>query len=246
MKAMSQAALAKALRQRAQGGDVARARDLLGQAVVGADVCEMTSRAERWRTDLAEVRDLVETPAAAARHGVICREQGGWVVALDGVRVQAPDRVGMHYLATLLTRPGQAISALTLASHGSVPDDASRQDLLDDTARAHYEAKARVLLVSLADAEADGDLRLVDKLRWEIDALTEQIEAARGLGGRPRAFANPAERARTSVRKAIKRAIDSIEKPAPAVAHILHIQVQTGCVCTYIPDPAAPVTWSDG
>ena len=59
--------------------------------------------------------------------------------------------------------------------------------------------------------------------------------SADGLGGRPRAFTNEHERARTSVRKAIKRAIDEISRADPVVAEILDAAVVTGSVCMYIP-----------
>ena len=247
MTAMAQATLARALRARDGSGDLARARQTLQLAIDEADANEMASRAVRWSEELAgwdvppSADDL---PAAVERRGAIRCEQGRWAVALDGLRVHVPDRVGMHYLATLLTRPGQPISALTLASDGMLRDDASRQDLLDDTAQEHYEARARYLLDALKAAENRSDHRQVDRLRAEIDALTDQIEAARGLGGRPRAFADPAERARTSVRKAIKRAIDTVDEVAPTIAEVLRAHIETGYVCTYMPDPRAPVVWS--
>lgn len=60
---------------------------------------------------------------------------------------------------------------------------------------------------------------------------------ARGgrLGGRARAFAAPPERARTAVRKAIKRAVDTITDHDPALGAELRTAVETGAHCRYTP-----------
>jgi hypothetical protein len=116
--------------------------------------------------------------------------------------------------------------------------------VLDDAARRSYEARARYLLAEVERAEARGDVGRVDRLRSEIEALTDQIDAATGLGGRARTFLDPAELARTSVRKAIKRAIDTVADRSPAIATVLRAGIETGYECSYTPDPDAPVTWS--
>jgi hypothetical protein len=165
-------------------------------------------------------------------------------VVLDGQRVRVGDLVGMRYLAELLARPGQIIPAVTLASGGGMPRTATRQDVLDDEARAAYTARAHELTAELDEAEADHDLGRAEKLRMEIDALVDEIESATGLGGRARTFSDPAERARTAVRKAIKRAVDVIDDANPAIAETLRSTITTGTTCLYTPDPRAPVVWS--
>jgi hypothetical protein len=178
------------------------------------------------------------------RHGVIRQVEGRWTVALEGQRVRVGDLVGMRYLSELLTRPGQVIAAVTLASHGSVPRSTTPQEVLDDEARAAYAARAHELTGELAEAEADNDIGRAERLRLEMDALVDELESATGLGGRSRTFNDPVERARTSVRKAIKRAIDVIDDANPAIAEILRSTVGTGTSCVYTPDPRRPVTWS--
>lgn len=158
--------------------------------------------------------------------------------------MRVPNLVGMRYLSELLTRPGQLIPALTLASQGMASPPSSRQELLDDDARAAYAARARELTGDLADAEADNDLVRAEKLRVELDALVEELESTTGLGGRSRTFTDAGERARSSVSKAIKRAIDAIDDASPAIADALRATVNCGVVCSYVPDAQAPVTWS--
>jgi hypothetical protein len=249
MTALALATLARALARRDGPGDLGAACEGLDQAIREADACEMAGRAAAWRADAARLTArLTATPGAGPllegpRNGVIRRVQGRWLVAIDDRQVLVPDRVGMQYLATLLTRPGRSTTALALAGHGAVPDSATRQELLDDTARRSYERQARLLLAEVEEAEARGEAARVDRLRAEIDALADQLGAATGLGGRSRTFADPAELARTSVRKAIKRAIDTIDASSPVIAGVLRSCIETGYECSYTPDPDAPVTW---
>jgi hypothetical protein len=161
------------------------------------------------------------------------RHGRGWLVELGEHRAVVPDLVGMVYLAELVEHPAQPISALTLAGGGGPGEP--RHELIDRQARDAYALRARELAGDLAEAEADNDLGRADRLRIELDAVVEQIEAATGLGGRPRAFTNEHERARTSVRKAIKRAIDEIGGADPVVGEILDAAVVTGSVCMYTP-----------
>jgi hypothetical protein len=64
-----------------------------------------------------------------------------------------------------------------------------------------------------------------------------------GLGGRVRSFVDIPERARTAVRKAIKRAIGEIEAANPAVGRHLADAVETGAVCSYRPGGSPPKGW---
>jgi hypothetical protein len=166
------------------------------------------------------------------------------VVGVDGRQVRVPDLLGLRYLAVLLAQPGRSVPALTLAGHGLAVSESSRQDVLDDRARESYAARARELADELAQAEAENDIVRAERLRAEMDALLEQLEEAAGFGARQRAFADPAERARTSVRKAIKRAIDTICDADVSIGRMLRSSIETGHRCRYAPDPETPVTWS--
>jgi flavin-binding protein dodecin len=67
----------------------------------------------------------------------------------------------------------------------------------------------------------------------ELSALTQELARATGLGGRIRSFADAPERARTAVRKALKRAIDEITAANAAVGQHLAGRIETGAVCCY-------------
>ena len=67
----------------------------------------------------------------------------------------------------------------------------------------------------------------------ELEALTRELAQSLGLGGRRRRFADALERARTAVRKAIKRAIEQITAANQVVGQHLAGRIETGAVCRY-------------
>jgi hypothetical protein len=265
--AISQADLADVLGRRQAPGDLDRAGDLRRAAVDEATAMGLTGRLEDWREPQARVTArptagaVAATAVAAAavatpvpedpvrghrraRQGLIRREGRGWRVGIDERHVLVGDLVGMRYLAELLTHPTDAFPALALVTGGPAPSEPPRHELLDEPAQAAYIEHARTLAEELADAEADNDLERAGKLRVELDTLVGHLAEATGLAGRSRTFVDPAERARTAVRKAIMRAIDQIEAADPEIAHELRATVTTGYTCSYTADPARPVRWS--
>ncbi len=259
---ITQADLARALQVRDGEGDRARAAHLLDHAIGAADALDLTVRADAWRAargalapsgpggtvvDLRVprgVRRAGQGPGATQR-GVIHKQGRGWLVELSGHRVLVGDLVGMGYLAELVTHPGQTIPALTLAGRGqSLVDGAARHEVLDDTARAAYAARVDELADDLAAAEADADIGRAERARAELDLLVDELEAATGLGGRARQFGGPSERARTAVRKALKRAIDEIDAADHEIGELLRSSIVTGSTCAYTPDAELAVAWS--
>jgi hypothetical protein len=255
LAAIAAADLASTLAGRGQPGDGARAAALWDRAIVDAESMGMAIRAEAWRAEssmaaessmpaepvargAAATIDLTRGNGSASgpgpeQRGFMRRHGRGWLVEVGDRRAVVPDLVGMAYLAELVAHPAQPIAALTLAGGG--PPGEPRHEIIDRQARDAYVQRARELADDLADAEADNDLGRTDRLRIELDAVVAQIEEATGLGGRPRAFTNEHERARTSVRKAIKRAIDEIRGADPVVGEIIDAAVVTGSVCMYTP-----------
>jgi non-specific serine/threonine protein kinase len=76
-----------------------------------------------------------------------------------------------------------------------------------------------------------------------MDAIAEQLAAAVGLGGRDRRAWSDAERARSTVTKRIKQAIQKIGDAIPALGHHLTARIKTGYFCSYNPHPDRPVSW---
>ncbi len=219
----AQAELGLARLRRAKGDDP-RGRALLQDAIAAAEAIGMTGLAARWR-DMAGATPSAMAgvePAAALMTPV---QSGMWRVALDGQVAIVPDRVGLRYLTQLVTAPGRAVPALALVVQGATERvESSPHAVMDRRAVAELRERIR-------------DLRAQDVLssreRDELAALTRELVRATGLGGRARSFADAPERARTAVRKAIKRAIDEISLANPAVGQHLARRVETGAVCCY-------------
>lgn len=73
--------------------------------------------------------------------------------------------------------------------------------------------------------------------------MTEELAAAVGLHGRDRVGTSTPERARTSVTKAIHRAIAKIGERDPSLFRHLENTVRTGAFCSYLPEEHTRVTW---
>jgi hypothetical protein len=111
----------------------------------------------------------------------------------------------------------------------------SAEPVLDDTARAAYRKRAKQIQTQLDDAHEINDIAEEERLTAEMDWLLTEIEHATGLGGRPRRFADDAERARTAVQKAIRRALDRIREVDATLAAELEADIATGASCCYQP-----------
>lgn len=222
LTAIAMADLAEALLDRGLDDDGARARDLLAGASATARSAEMPERAELWAARLEELSLSTGTIRHSGRH---------WLFEVDGRQALVADRIGVRHLIQLLANPGRSISALELT--GSMTGEAGQQ-LLDDDARTAYRRQAEARQGELALAELDEDLARGEYLRDQIAALTEELEKSTGIGGRPRYFPDSGERARTAVRKAIKRAIDELTAAEPVIGERIRATVTTGSTCCYV------------
>jgi hypothetical protein len=228
--AISTAYLADALQRRGDAGSRERIIALRRAAIETARECGMTARAQDWAASLD-------------RFGSVeCRRDGrAWQFSVDGRTARVPDSVGMRYLARLVEMPGVEIGAVDLASPEGTTHVRARQALIDDRALAAYRRRAGELQVEIDEAEDHCDLERAARARAEFDALVEEVERATGLLGRSRTFVDEVERARTSVQKAIKRALARIASADPAIGQALAERVVTGTRCAYLPRTVCPV-----
>jgi non-specific serine/threonine protein kinase len=121
--------------------------------------------------------------------------------------------------------------------------DGSTGPALDARAKEAYRLRLQELGEELDEARRWADVERAARAEEEIDALTEQLTSALGLGGRDRPGGSPAERARVSVTKAIRSAIRSIDRHSPALGAHLSTAVRTGQFCSYAPPAADPPHW---
>ena len=197
----------------------------------------------------APTRDALAAaaPPRADREGLMRRDGPVWVFEWHGRRSTVPDAKGVHDLAVLLARPGQALPAFELVEAAGGPPaaaTAAQADLgpvLDDTARRAYRDRLKELAEELAEAEDHSDLGRLERLRAERSMLAGELSGALGLGGRPRIAGDPAERARKAVTMRIRAAVKTIGRQDEALARHLANTVRTGRLCSYEPEPG--VTW---
>ena len=202
---------------------------------------------------------LVRPPAAprdadAGSHFI--REGDYWSITFGHektFRVRAAK--GLRYLAELLANPKREIHVLDLGGGRTRAAKTSREgrheltvqdirhDVIDPESRRRFRARLEDLAVELAEADEFNDIERAAQVRAEIDTLAEALTATTGLAGRPRQISSEAERARTSVKKAIQSAVRNIRPHCPPLAEHLEATVKTGLFCSYVPDPRVPITW---
>jgi hypothetical protein len=192
-----------------------------------------------------------EAHPAVARPGVAHLRPGGggiWWVGREGAVTAIRDVKGLHYLRIMLQRPGADIPAIDLsdivAGHpGAGVAGGDVGEVLDKQALVAYRRRLAEIDTDLDEARSWADTGRAGKLAAERDALLDQLCAATGLGGRPRAPGSAHERARIAVRKAIVHAIDRVAAADPSLGRLLSDTVTTGAICRYDPDPDRPVRW---
>src|SRR5262249_1336203 len=229
-------------------------RGRLGQRAVphdanaGADAAIPPAGAARAASEARETRSIP---------GVTLRREGDyWTLVYAGVAGCLKDMKGLHYLVHLLEHPGQELHVLDLL--GQTTNAAFDQPevrgalraaglpLLDATAKASYRRRLVEVREDLAEAERHHDAGRAQRLREEIEALTEQLAAAVGLGGRDRQSGSAAERARTRVTPRLRTVIRRIAQHHPGLGDHLTTRVRTGTFCSYQPYPERPILWAVG
>ena len=114
---------------------------------------------------------------------------------------------------------------------------------MDAKAKAAYQRRVHDLRAELDEAERNSDLGGAARARAEMELIADQLAAAVGLGGRDRPVGADAERARLTVTKVIKSALEKIRANQPELARYLAASIKTGYFCGYTPDPKRPGTW---
>jgi hypothetical protein len=207
---------------KARGTDVDRAR---GEALAARAV----GRADRMALVLPPIPGWLE-PRGYRQHRAALRPVGGgWRVTVDGRDTLVAGRVGMAYLADLVGAAGQDIHVLRLIAGASQ----STQGLLDEDAVKSYRSRVRDLSRIIDRGEGGEGDRV--EAEAELAAINTQLRTSVGLGGKSRGFPTEQERARTSVRKALVRALDSIRATEPDFVTHLEGSITTGFTCRYDP-----------
>ena len=185
--------------------------------------------------------DAVPVPRHVQR---LILEGDTWLVEFAGSRARLRDQRGLHYLQTLLERPGVELPALTLAAADDSLAGSTEGTMLDGRAMCEYRERINDLHEDIDEATANNDIERAARAESELDALVTHLAAATGVGGRSRPFTGPDERARVSVTKAIRSAINHLGEQLPDLGCHLTATVHTGNRCVYQPDPRFPHHWT--
>jgi tetratricopeptide (TPR) repeat protein len=166
------------------------------------------------------------------------------LVAFGGAEVVVPDLVGLRYIERLLVDRGREVHVLDLvrAERGAGGDQPGLP-VLDEQARASYLRRLTEIEEDIADARAGGDDARVELAERDRDFLLAELRRAAGLGGRLRETGGDVERARTSVTRSIRYALDRMDLQHARLGDHLRSAIRTGTRCSYVPDPEAPVEW---
>ncbi len=187
-----------------------------------------------------------------------------WSLTFAGETVRLRDLKGLRYLARLLAEPGREFHVLDLvtaeeggpartgasaeAAGEGGPEAATTSDLgvgplLDEQAKAAFRRRITEVEEDRDEAQAAGDVERTASAELERDFLLRELSRAVGIGGRDRPAGAAAERARVSVTRAVRYALQRVgEHHPPLGAHLDHA-VRTGTYTSYAPDPASPIDW---
>lgn len=196
----------------------------------------LRSGCERLGADPAEARTV------APPQNVFRREGDYWTIGFGADVVRLRGAKGLRYIAHLLRHPGVEIHAAELAGIDRDGGEGRRPlgdagEIIDHRARESYRRRLDDLGEELAEAECFNDSGRAARARAEIDALTTQLAAAVGIGGRARRASSATERARIMVTKRIKLGLRKVATETPVLGRYLAETIRTGIFCCYEPDP---------
>ena len=161
---------------------------------------------------------LPKSPSVnSSADNVFKRKGQAWIVRFAGGEefILLPSK-GAAYLHLLLSQQGAQLSAIDMACRiaknrnqyalGNAGEKSDREAL------TAYHARFVELREELQEANDNNDHGAQERIQEEINALSEQLREAGGLGGRLRKDSDDRERVRKSVGIAVKRAIKEISQ----------------------------------
>lgn len=232
----------------ASGRVLERCYERLRGNLVGRDAREalLLLKTLGLRDQTVEIEPTSTLPQSArlTRRQRRFRQEGDyWTLVYEGSVARVKDSRGMTYLAELMRMPNREIHALELSS-GGPRDGSDRPAVVDAQAKAEYRKRLNELNRALDEAEDNNDQAEIERLKDELEWIRQQLAEAFGLGGRARATGSAAERARVSVTRAIKKAVQRIQEAHPSLGEHLLRNIRTGQFCCYDPDRRLSLSWN--
>ena len=180
------------------------------------------------------------------------------IVEFQGRTTRPRDLKGFRYIARLVAEPGREFHVLDLvAGDGGILRSEPRTDVdrvvhggeaglpvLDVQARDAYRRRLAEIDDDIEEARRMNDIGRLALAERDREYLVNELARAVGLGGRQRTVGGSAERARTSVARSIRYALDQLADAHPDLAARLRTGVRTGTYCSYEPDSVTPLVWT--
>lgn len=157
-----------------------------------------------------------------------------WQMCFVDKSVSIPTVKGFNDIAVLLACPGKEVHCAELI--GSVGSFKPDEPVLDTKAKQTFKKKIDYLKSEIDISDNNNDVIRSQKLRIELDQLTDHIKKSVGLSGRPRNLNPDTERARSAVTWRIRSAIKKISNSHPELGRHLNHSVTTGTFCSYQPE----------
>jgi tetratricopeptide (TPR) repeat protein len=240
-----------------------------GDAAKATRTPASSARVLRFPDRSRTAAETAPVPAAGNKPEYVFRREGEFWTVSDGSTVlRLKDTKGLRYIAQLLQHPDREFHVMDLVAPeraggedsasglGQVSekqlnrlgmhttnDTKTGERLLDAQARAAYQRRLEDLRDELDEATRFNDLERAARAREEMDFLARELARAVGLGGRARASASGAERARLNVTRAIKAVLRRITAGSANLGRYLETTIRTGAFCSYRPDPRLKVSW---
>ncbi|HSH11543.1 MAG TPA: hypothetical protein VLA10_07135, partial [Ilumatobacter sp.] len=210
--------------------------------------------AEHWAAHtaelLADARPEQRPAPTTDRATAIFRRDGDTRTVRFGAQtVLVRDLKGFRYIERLLADPGREFHVLDLVAveQGSLPtggvatggrhdgsiDSGAGLPVIDDAARDAYRRRLAEVDEDIDDATRLNDLGRIELAQRDREYLIAELTAAAGLGGRHRTTGGSTERARTSVTRSIRYALERLAEHHAAIAAHLGQTINTGTYCTY-------------
>lgn len=199
---------------------------------------------------------LPEKPAYAFE----CRGDG-WEITYETQSCHISDLIGLRYLAYLLSHPHREFLAVDLSAyiHHSnalslsseyrdeefleVSDGTDRYEILDDAARSQYRQRLYELREERAEADAAGNKDRLQEINKETFFIEQELTKNQSRGKKSRVFADPNEKARSTITKNITKAISKIAEYLPQCANYLKGHIETGNRFCYRPSIDIIIEW---
>jgi hypothetical protein len=218
---------------------------------------EAISRAEQKAEGVPE-SFAIDSILPTHEESLFLRQNDYWIIRYHGQTACLKATRGMRCLVVLLCNPGRefhvmellahtldaSTSAAGVAVHGQVIRGLyAGVPVLDAKAKAECKCRLNELQQNVNEAERFNDPQRKTEAQNEVQAITDYLASAVGLGGRDRRASSDAERARSAVTKCIKKAIQKIGDAIPSLGYHLAARIKTGYFCSYNPHPDRPVAW---